>query len=261
MRSVAVVTTVTSQSEDPGVKCLCGPGASIVLPVFCVVLSSFLPPLWHAFGGEVNWLLTSGVKDSACWLWQSLSNLVWCRCSVSPPADQTSVIRRRDARTFNNRSFSLSLWVECERECVRAWLNHLSTSGRVYVDYTSFTALLRFCLRPPDAQDQEENQPPQWQTTNAALLKEAESSKELEFPSICLSLVGDKGENKQLQGQEVKEGMEADTGKSLGLSSQTQGLSTAWTPNRWQVKLDPVLRESNWSRSSRQSLWEDTDAA
>lgn len=124
MRSVAVVTTVTSQSEDPGVKCLCGPGASIVLPVFCVVLSSFLPQLWHAFGGEVNWLLTSGVKDSACWLWQSLSNLVWCRCSVSPPADQTSVIRKRDARTFNNRSFSLSLWVVSVRGsvCVHGWI-------------------------------------------------------------------------------------------------------------------------------------------
>lgn len=78
----------------------------------------------NAFGGEVNWLLTSGVKESACWLWQSLSNLVWCRCSLNPPADKTSVIRKRDAQTFNNRSFSLSLWVVSVRGsvCVYGWI-------------------------------------------------------------------------------------------------------------------------------------------
>lgn len=41
-----------------------------------VVLSSLLPRLRYACGGELNWLLTSAVKAGACRLWPSLSNLV-----------------------------------------------------------------------------------------------------------------------------------------------------------------------------------------
>lgn len=124
MRSVAMVTTVASQPEDPGVPVGVwgfSKWSWHVLPVSAWISPASSHSSDMHFGERWTGCWSQGVKDSVCWRWQSLSNLVWCTwpyfyiqpglgCLPDPPAGQTTAIRKQDTRAFNNPSFSLSLW-------------------------------------------------------------------------------------------------------------------------------------------------------
>lgn len=169
----------------------------------------------------------------------------WTHLQVRP----TIKGRRTHLLPANNRSFSLSLWLVSVRGtsvCVHGWiicqLQEQFMLSWFYILYCTPHLHPHLRLTPPDAQDQEENQPPQWPTTKSA------SQRGRELPgiriSICTPLTRERRGREQPQGQEVKEGcLVAATGEDLGLSGQTQGVSAHCLDTKQMTrKLDPVLR-------------------